>query len=88
VELRIDLAEFADQTVDPRLRPGLEGRAYYDGLVFRAFGGRAAEPLGGGGRYDRLFHRLGAEVTAAGFSLSLDRLTGRGDAVSAGAEER
>ena len=30
--------------------------------------------MGGGGRYDRLFRALGAEVPAAGFSLSLERL--------------
>ena len=74
VELRIDLAEFADQVLDDELRRRLAWRPYYDGLVFRAFAGRAAEPVGGGGRYDRLFQRLGFEVTAAGFSVSRDRL--------------
>ncbi len=74
VELRIDLAEFADQVLEPELRRRLARRPYYDGLVFRAFAGPAAEPVGGGGRYDRLFQRLGFEVTAAGFSVSLDRL--------------
>jgi ATP phosphoribosyltransferase regulatory subunit len=74
VELRIDLAEFADQVLDDDLRRLLSRHPYYDGLVFRAFAGRAAEPVGAGGRYDRLFRRLGHEVTAAGFSLSLDRL--------------
>ncbi len=75
VELRVDLAEFADQVLDEELRSRLSRRPYYDGLVFRAFAGRAAEAVGAGGRYDRLFQRLGVEVTAAGFSLSLDRLT-------------
>lgn len=79
VELVIDLAEFADQTVEPSLRATLGARAYYDGLVFRAFGGAAALPLGGGGRYDQLFRGLGAEVTAAGFSLSVDRLLEKAD---------
>lgn len=75
VELRIDLAEFADQVLAGDLRRGLHRRPYYDGLVFRAFAGRSAEPVGGGGRYDRLFQRLGVEgVSASGFSLSLDRL--------------
>lgn len=75
VELRIDLAEFADQVLDPDLRRRLAHHPYYDGLVFRAFAGRAAEPVGAGGRYDRLFQRLGVEeVTAAGFSISLDQL--------------
>ncbi len=96
IDLRLDLAEFADQIVDPELlaaddrgatedgSPELEApdRVYYDGLVFRAYAvRRGAAPLrvGGGGRYDRLFHRLGARVTAAGFALSLDRLAGRGE---------
>ncbi len=74
VDLRIDLAEFADQVVEPSLLGEIGTRAYYDGLVFRAFAGAGAEPVGAGGRYDRLFSSLGAEVTAAGFSFSIDRL--------------
>ncbi|MEO1086881.1 MAG: ATP phosphoribosyltransferase regulatory subunit, partial [Acidobacteriota bacterium] len=77
VDLRIDLAEFADQVTAPELAQLLGARTYYDGLVFRAFAGAAAEPVGGGGRYDGLFKSLGAEVTASGFSISLDRLLGR-----------
>ncbi len=105
IDLRIDLAEFADQIVDPELldRGTPEGRkagprtagprtvgtrtagtrVYYDGLIFRAYAlrrGAAALPVGGGGRYDRLFRRLGAGVTAAGFAFSVDRLTDRGEA--------
>ncbi|HEX6199792.1 MAG TPA: ATP phosphoribosyltransferase regulatory subunit [Thermoanaerobaculia bacterium] len=52
----------------------LGGRSYYDGLVFRAYLGAGALPVGGGGRYDRLFRALGAEVPAVGFSVGLDRL--------------
>lgn len=74
IELRVDLAEFADQVLDLGLLAKVGARAYYDGLVFRAFAGAAAEPVGGGGRYDRLFERLGAKVTACGFSFSIDRL--------------
>lgn len=74
ITLRIDLAEFADQVTAPELLEQIGSRAYYDGLVFRAFAGVAAEPIGAGGRYDRLFSSLGADVTAAGFSFSLDRL--------------
>lgn len=74
IELRIDLAEFADQVRAPELLAKVGSRAYYDGLVFRAFAGAAAEPVGGGGRYDRLFERLGARVTACGFSFAIDRL--------------
>lgn len=77
VEVRVDLAEFADQPVADVLDRGVGKRSYYDGIIFRAFAGRAAEPVGGGGRYDRLFRNLGAEVNACGFSLSLDLLSGR-----------
>ena len=77
IDLRIDLAEFADQVVDPSLLQEIGTRAYYDGVVFRAFAGAGAEPVGAGGRYDRLFSSLGAEVSAAGFSFSLDRLLSR-----------
>lgn len=87
VAVDLDLAEFADQVLDPALESVLEAaptgaapatgggeRAYYDGLVFRAYAGAVALPAGAGGRYDRLFRRLGAEVPAVGFSLGLDRL--------------
>lgn len=74
IELRVDLAEFADHVALPELRRRMPQRAYYDGLVFRAYAAAGALPIGGGGRYDRLFRRLGADVTAAGFSLGVDRL--------------
>lgn len=74
VLLTIDLAEFARSNLDPLLAGGEGDRPYYDGLVFHAYAGPAALPVGGGGRYDRLFRALGAEVPAAGFSLSLERL--------------
>lgn len=74
VLLTIDLAEFARNSLDPRLTVAEGERPYYDGLVFHAYGGPAALPVGGGGRYDRLFRALGAEVPAVGFSLSLERL--------------
>ncbi len=79
IELKIDLAEFADQVLATKLRRKLHTRPYYDGLVFRAFASGSAEPVGGGGRYDRLFRRLDVETTAAGFSLSLDRLSEAGE---------
>ena len=74
VELFVDLAEFARHGLDPRLTPEGGDRSYYDGLVFRAFAGSSALPVGGGGRYDRMFGALGADVPAAGFSVSVDRL--------------
>lgn len=74
VHLAIDLAEFARHGRDPRLTTGSGERSYYDGVVFRAFAGVSALPVGGGGRYDSLFRWLGAEVHAVGFSLSVERL--------------
>lgn len=74
VYLTVDLAEFAPHGLDPRLAAAGGERPYYDGLVFHAFAGAAAVPVGGGGRYDRLFQALGAPVPAVGFSLSLERL--------------
>ncbi|MBW8874703.1 MAG: ATP phosphoribosyltransferase regulatory subunit [Acidobacteria bacterium] len=74
--LTIDLAEFACNSLDPRMSEGAaEGeRSYYDGVVFHAYAGPAALPVGGGGRYDRLFKALGAEIPAVGFAISLERL--------------
>lgn len=74
VHLVIDLAEFARHGRDPHLTPDVGERSYYDGVVFRAYAGASALPVGGGGRYDSLFRRLGAEVPAVGFSLSVERL--------------
>lgn len=82
ITLRLDLAEFADQVRTPELVDAIGARAYYDGVVFRAFTDRSAEPVGNGGRYDRLFERLGAHITACGFSFSLDRLLGRPEGTS------
>lgn len=72
--LSIDLAEFAGFTLAPELRGVGETRGYYDGIVFRAYVGDRALPVGAGGRYDDLFGRLDAPVPAIGFSLGLDRL--------------
>lgn len=80
VLLSIDLAEFALQSRDAGLLEALGGeRSYYDGLVFRAYAGGSGLPVGGGGRYDRLFRLLGAEVPAVGFSVGLDRLLATGE---------
>ncbi len=73
VNFEIDLAEFA--AVGSRWGKVAAGaRSYYDGIVFRAYLGNRSGPIGGGGRYDRLFERLGAGVSAVGFSLGLDGL--------------
>lgn len=49
---------------------------YYTGMVFEVRSPGAAEPLAGGGRYDRLLTFLGARapIPAVGFSLWLDRI--------------
>lgn len=74
ISFHLDLAEFAGCHLDPRIASGEGERPYYDGLVFRAYAGAAAVPVGGGGRYDRLFAAFGAGIPAVGFSLALDRL--------------
>ena len=74
MQVTVDLAEFALCTLDPRLEAVRDRRAYYDGLIFHGYAGPAAAPVGGGGRYDRLFAELGAPVPALGFSFGVDGL--------------
>ena len=50
------------------------GFDYYTGMVFEIHMPGAGVALGGGGRYDSLMGRFGAERPAIGFSISLDRL--------------
>ncbi len=73
IDVQVDLAEFAAFSTTSRLAKASPERAYYDGLLFRAYAGAGAAPIGGGGRYDGLFRLLGAEVPAVGFSLAIDR---------------
>jgi ATP phosphoribosyltransferase regulatory subunit len=48
---------------------------YYSGFVFDIrLAARADRPLAAGGRYDRLFERLGREVPAIGAAIWVDRL--------------
>jgi ATP phosphoribosyltransferase regulatory subunit len=70
----VDLAEFAHFVRDPRLAAAQSPRGYYDGIVFRAYAGARALPVGAGGRYDSLFGRLGTPAPALGLSLGLDGL--------------
>lgn len=74
IAIDVDLADFAEHVMHPSLAARMPAAAYYDGLMFRAYVGGSTVPAGSGGRYDSLFRRLGAEVSAAGFSLGLDRL--------------
>lgn len=76
VAISVDLAEFAQLVVDPRLGASESSqRSYYDGLVFRGYAGAAGLEIGGGGRYNRLFTQLGVDLPAVGFTLGLDGLT-------------
>jgi ATP phosphoribosyltransferase regulatory subunit len=62
--------------VEPALcRPG----GYYTGLVFEVSHPALAQPVGGGGRYDRLLGRYGADEPAVGFALDLDAAAGAAD---------
>jgi ATP phosphoribosyltransferase regulatory subunit len=79
VRLGVDLAEFARFSRHPELAAEAGARAYYDGLVFHAYCGAAAVPVGGGGRYGSLFRALGADIDAVGFSLNLDGLLEAGE---------
>src|SRR5258708_5187430 len=74
VRLSVDLAEFARFSRHPDLAAAAGARSYYDGLVFRAYAGAAAVPVGGGGHYGSLFRALGAGIAAVGFSINLDGL--------------
>jgi ATP phosphoribosyltransferase regulatory subunit len=74
VRVTVDLAEFAHQVLDPDLLSAIGDRAYYDGIVFRSYVGGRGLPIGAGGRYNRLFRQLGADVPAIGFSIGLERL--------------
>ena len=74
VTLGVDLAEFAEDFVDPDLVRGAARCPYYDGLVFRAYFEGSAQSIGRGGRYDRLFRRLDCDLAAVGFSISVDPL--------------
>lgn len=79
VSVVVDLAEFAEDTLDHELAMVTGTAPYYDGFVFRAYADGMALSAGRGGRYDRLFRRLGADLPAVGFSVSPDRLLGGED---------
>ncbi|HSM13347.1 MAG TPA: ATP phosphoribosyltransferase regulatory subunit [Thermoanaerobaculia bacterium] len=70
--IAVDLAEFADFSRLPGGPAARDLRPYYEGLVVRAYLPGSARPVAGGGRYDRLFRALGADVAAVGFSLALE----------------
>lgn len=54
--------------------------SYYTGTVFEAFGAGTGYPLLGGGRYDTLLARFGADCPATGFALGIERVIEAGEA--------
>lgn len=90
LELSVDLAEYATNTLAADLVFEDSAWTYYDGIVFRAYPPASAAPIGQGGRYDRLFHTLECKVAAVGFSIGLDRilqLSGRSNRSHEGASQ-
>ncbi|MCB9604260.1 MAG: ATP phosphoribosyltransferase regulatory subunit [Sandaracinus sp.] len=52
----------------------LRGHAYYTGASFTLLAEGPGEPLGGGGRYDRLLERFGLAAPATGFGVDVENL--------------
>jgi len=52
----------------------VEGMGYYTGIMLRAFAAGVGEEVGGGGRYDELLSRFGADMPSIGFSFDVDLL--------------
>jgi ATP phosphoribosyltransferase regulatory subunit len=52
----------------------VEGMGYYTGIILRAFAAGVGEEIGGGGRYDELVSRFGADMPSVGFSFDVDLL--------------
>lgn len=52
----------------------LRGQAYYTGVSFTLLADGPGEPVGGGGRYDKLLQRFDLDLPATGFALDVDHL--------------
>lgn len=50
------------------------GSSYYTGMSFNLLAEGPGEPIGAGGRYDRLLGRYGKELPATGFAFDLENL--------------
>lgn len=86
-ELRAVVDRLSDAGLAPRLGIDLgelRGQAYYTGVSFTLLADGPGEPIGGGGRYDRLLERFGAPLPATGFAIDVDHLEWA--LVAAGAE--
>lgn len=47
---------------------------YYTGVIFKAYTYDVGEPVGGGGRYDKLIGQFGSPKASIGFSITIDLL--------------
>lgn len=77
----VELRKLADAIVTADLAPSLVvdlGEtwtfSYYTGAMFHILAEGPGEPVGSGGRYDRLFDRFGASRAAAGCAIDLGNL--------------
>lgn len=75
--LRSVVARLCERGLGPRLALDLgevRDASYYTGVSFTILAPGPGEPLGSGGRYDRLVGRFGLDVPATGFGLDLANL--------------
>ncbi len=76
-ELRAVIDRLGDAGLGDRIGVDLgelRGQAYYTGVSFTLLADGPGEPVGGGGRYDRLLERFGAPLPATGFAIDVDHL--------------
>jgi ATP phosphoribosyltransferase regulatory subunit len=52
----------------------LRGRSYYTGVSFALLAKGPGEPIGRGGRYDRLLERFGRPLEATGFAIDVENV--------------
>ena len=64
----------ADATIVLAIDDVDEDPGYYTGVRFRVFEPKSRLRLAQGGRYDTLYSRFGADVSAVGFTLTVDHL--------------
>lgn len=68
----------ADATIVLAIDDVDEEPGYYTGVRFRIFEPKSRLRVAQGGRYDRLYPRFGADVSAVGFTLTVDYLDREG----------
>ncbi len=91
VELRRVFDAAAEASFAPALSVDLgevRDLAYYTGVTFQVLATGPGEPVGSGGRYDRLLEKFGTARPAAGFAVALDHLNWALGRASVGARFR